>query len=360
MDSNKVFATIKRYRTQFAMGALVLFTILTVGVIYFIRQSSEPIAPTAPTSRPGAIVAACTTDFMIQPECLDLEFNLIEEASSSAEVATGSADLKPGNRGTFVCEALPGTTSYKFEYKDSEDGDFEELSSGSETESDELTIGEYIEVRCIPCAGDYCASPTNVAQNCTLNATGRIIIPSPEPTPVPSPVPSPKPRTGFRIQKFNDLNGDGTRQDNEPGLAWEFEWRLEDDDDWEEYETDEDNDGRGEEIDDLEVGDVIVIREKTVSGWKNTTPVQRTLTMEGNEILIARFGNQKLPGSPTPGSPRPGSPLPGSPRPASSPVVSPQPEIPVSGSTTQTAGLLVVGLGVIALGFLQFYKRLRP
>lgn len=141
MDSNKAFATIKRYRTQFAMAALLLFTVLTVGVIYWIRQTSTPIAPTAPTSRPSAIIPACTTDFLLQPECLDLAFNVTEEASESAGVATGSAELKPGNKGTFICEGLPGTTNYKFEYRTSESGNFQELSSGSASESAELTIG---------------------------------------------------------------------------------------------------------------------------------------------------------------------------------------------------------------------------
>jgi len=389
MDSNKAFATIKRYRTQFAMAALLVFTVLTVGVIYFIRQSSEPLAPTAPTSRPSAQQQACTTDFLLQPECLDLTFNLQEEATQSAEVSTGSAELKPGNRGTFVCEGLPGTTNYKFEYKTSENGSYTQLSSGTASESAALTIGEYIEIKCTTCAGTYCASATNVAQNCTMNATGQILIPSPVPSPVPSPtpsaVPSPTPKTGFVIEKFHDKDGDGGRDDNEAGLTWDFEWRIKGDQSWTAYQTDSNRDGRGVELLGYEDGVVIEIREKGKSGWSSTTSTETSLTTDTGRVIVVQFGNRETVASPTPSqcdsecasnsdcpsnltcsSGRCRNPEctgesdcscngAGSPVPAASPT----PELPVSGSTAQTASLLIVGLGVLLLGSFQFWKRSR-
>jgi hypothetical protein len=306
MDSNKVFATIKRYRTQFAMAALLLFTVLTVGVIYWIRQTSEPIAPTAPTSRPSAIVAACTTDFLLQPECLDLAFNVTEEASESAGVATGSADLKPGNKGTFICEGLPGTTTYKFEYRTSESGNFQELSSGSASESAELTIGNFIEVKCTTCAGDYCASATNVAQNCTLNATGRVVVPSPEPSPEPSPVPSPRPSpvpSPVASPRVSPRPSPVPSPTPPP---------------------------------------------RCDSECNTNSDCPSNLTCSSGRCRNPQCTGESDCTCNVPVSPRP------------SPIVSPMPEVPVSGSTTQTAGLLVVGLGVIALGFFQFYKRMQP
>lgn len=99
--------------------------------------------------------------------------------------------------------------------------------------------------------------------------------------------------TGFAIEKYEDKDGDRSRDSDENGLDWEFEWDRNHDNNWRAYVTYANNNGRGGTVGEMKENDVIRIREKGKDGWTHTTAAEVTLTMRKNEIQIAVFGNQR-------------------------------------------------------------------
>lgn len=381
--------TLHRYRTALAALAIIVFAGLTLGVIWFIRQAQQPLAPTAPVSVPQAAENVCSLTFTVNNECVSM---------------TPSGEGQPGEDLTFTCVGLAGTDTYRFEYKTSSGEAWQTLVSTDDTSSS-VTVGDYLSVRCIPCAGTLCATDASVADNCTYTVMSEAtpspspspsptpspspsVSPSPSPsptpgvTPTPSPSPSPTPKapqcnsecvnnadcpsdlvcssgrcrneectgesdctcsphedspdTGFYVQKFNDLDGDGSKDDGEPGLDWEFEWQKNDDGNWRQYITYADRDGRGGNVANLEPNDKIEIREKAKSGWVATTPTNKTLIMEKEKTKSAQFGNRQPVSSAPPAT------------------ATPQPQLPQSGSTAQTVALLSLGVLAIGLGVYRF------
>jgi hypothetical protein len=416
-----ILDTLHRYRTVVAAVAILLFAAMTIGVIWYIRTARGPLAPTAPESLPQAAQLQCSTALVVPNECLSM------------------THVGEGNRGdsiSFVCEGLPGTDNYRFRYKTSPDGAFMELPSNGASSS-AIIVGDYLNVRCNPCAGNLCATAENVSEKCSFVVSHEVIVtpspvatpeispspvatpeispspvatpeitpspspsPSPSVTPSPAPTPSPSPSpvaspkapqcdsecvtnsdcpanlvcdagrcrnqecteesdctceakkvAGFFVQKFHDKDGDGARDSGESGLDWEFEWDRNEDENWRKYVTYENNDGKGGTVGDLTPGDKIRVREVGKGGWVATTATEKTLTIEDGRTVSAVFGNRQ------PGA----SPLPASPLPASSPKLiaqaSPKPELPKSGSTAQTVGLLSIGVLAMGIGIYRFYLR---
>lgn len=128
---------------------------------------------------------------------------------------------------------------------------------------------------------------------------------TPTPSPSPSPSPTPTPKGKFKICKFEDTNGNGTRDSGETGLSWDFVYRLNDGVDhtyatragsW--YEIWNQNKGCGDWI---EVPENTLVKaiEKENSDWQITTDKEQTATIHaGNEITF-HFGNRKK-SQPTP------------------------------------------------------------
>lgn len=185
------------------------------------------------------------------------------------------------------------------------------------------------------------SSPNDEANpyRCRLKAnpsSAQCLAPSPKPspspsvTPTPSPSPSPVPgTTGFVISKFEDVDGDGGRDDGEKGLTWEFEWEKNGDGNWRQYVTDANNDGYGETMKGFNDNDTIKIREKGRDSWKATTPTEVSLTLRKDQVMHARFGNQpQKPGIVT---------------------TTPNPtQLPATGS--QEVGMIVMAIGTFMTG----------
>lgn len=96
---------------------------------------------------------------------------------------------------------------------------------------------------------------------------------------------------GFYIIKYNDKNGDGSRQGGEPGLKWDFEWDVNGNNNWTAYQTDDANDGKGPVITLVTPGDVIRVREKGKDGWSSTTATQKSITIVAAQTSNVEFGN---------------------------------------------------------------------
>ncbi len=374
---------IKKYKVVVAFVGILLFAILALVTIWFIRRAQQPLAPTAPVSVPKA-GEVCTIEYVIDEVCTDLE----------------QVDTEENNKIQFRCLAPEGTDQYIFEARYSDDGEFEEIAKSSEALSPLITQNEddYVEVRCIPCAGEYCASAENIANACTYT----YVPPSPSPSPSPSPTPEPaqcdeecsadsectggltciggmcreaecsdetdcicdeKKEVGFYVEKYHDLDGDGSRDSDEDGLDWEFEWDLNHDDDWREYITYESRDGRGGNISNLKGDDIVRVREKSKSGWVATSGTEKSITVKDGELTAVRFGNRQPPASPqAKASPRaqvpeepeePAAPAPQ--QPAQKPEPTPEPTLPQAGSTTQTVVLTGFGAIILLLGVRRIF-----
>jgi hypothetical protein len=183
-------------------------------------------------------------------------------------------------------------------------------------------VSEYFDIRCIPCWNDVCATSTNVAESCTDRFRFHE-----------------EKRAGFVVEKFDDQDGDGSRDDNEPGLDWEFEWDLNHDENWRDYITYDDKDGRGGEVGGLKDGDIVRVREKGKDGWTATTGTEKTITMEEERIKLVVFGNRREKPEVKKGS-----------------VPS---ELPKTGAPLQAGINLAVSLGTIGLGLKLLGLRLR-
>lgn len=344
---------------------VVLLAISTVGVIWYIRQSQQPLAPTAPPSKPRAGELVCSLDTVVGEECVQME----------------ELDTNDENSVQFKCEGLPGTDRYTYYVRYSKEGEFEALDSSTASESAAITLDDYTQVYCLPCAGDYCASNEQALEDCSY------LYEAPEPTPSPTPTPECNsdctsnddclenhvctddgfcrlpacseesdcecnPTAGFVIEKFHDLDGDGSKDSNEPGLDWNFEWQLDGDDDWQEYETYASKDGRGGNIDDLDPDDTVVVREKLKNGWETTTDREVEVNLEAGKRQLVVFGNWQPPSSATPTPTPTKTPTPTvTPAPTATPTPTPPEKLPEAGSTTQTALLIVAGLAVMAFGW---------
>lgn len=552
MTLTQMRSFLRRNRIKFAFAALVVFAALVLGVIYYIRQAQKPLAPTAPESKPSAAQDVCTTDFTVPMQCLDL---------------TVEGTLQQGEEVSFTCSALAGVDQITFEYRTSPDGQWQTLDSASITESTTLTVGDYLETRCTPCAGDYCASAANVAEDCSLSyeapeeeevacldltvspdleegetvsfsclaqnaetylfeyqesASGsyqqlgdvtassssaqltvgeylaarctpcagdqcasateveqncslayeappaelaclditasEILDKGDEVTFTCAPVDEAdsyrfeyrsadsgsysllsegssnvsdsltigeyldvrctpcrdgecaayieaclmsyeyqvapqcdsqcvnnadcpadyicadngrcrnaecvdeadcvcdeeeSEEAGFVIEKYHDQDGDGSRDSGEPGLDWSFEWDRNGDESWRDYVTYANSNGRGGNVDNLEPGDVIRIKEMSKSGWEATTNTSKTLTLQEGKRMLAQFGNWQPSSTPTPTS---------TPTPSGTPIayVSPTPTpsvLPEAGSSAQTYGLAGAGMSVVAFGLYRWYLK---
>jgi hypothetical protein len=367
---------IRKYRTMVMAIAVIAFTLMALGVIWYIRSASGPLAPTAPSSRPRAAANICSLEFEIPMECTSI---------------TPTPALSAGASITFQCAGLAGADRYVFSYRASSGATWTVFADGTSATSPALTIGDYADVRCMPCAGDYCAPEANVASKCTVNYVAPTPTPTPSPTPTPTPTPTPSPspspvpqcnsicsqnsecpssmtcsggycrnpqctestsctctqapKAAFIIEKFNDRNGDGVRGSSEGGLSWEFEWQLNSDGNWRKYQTYSNQSGRGGTVGDLSSGDVVTIREMDKEGWEHTTATEVSLTMELGQTKKASFGNRQ---PTTPGvTPTPIVQV------TPSPIIEEQ--LPEAGSTSQTMALLAIGGGVLFLGGMRWH-----
>lgn len=185
-------------------------------------------------------------------------------------------EVKNGKKVQFVCEASAGTDTYRFEYRRSRNDGYKEFASSSNAVSPEIEMSDYFDVRCIPCQAGRCATEANVAESCTDHYRFEE-----------------EEGGGFVVEKFDDQDGDGSRDSGEPGLDWEFEWDLNHDERWRSYSARDENNGRGDEIDYLKPGDVVRVREKGKSGWEATTATEKTITVEENRIKVVIFGNRR-------------------------------------------------------------------
>lgn len=98
---------------------------------------------------------------------------------------------------------------------------------------------------------------------------------------------------GFIIRKYFDENGNGKPEDSEKGLSWKFEWDVNADGNWHEYETFEKSNGEGGRVGGYHDGDQIRIREKSVDGWSATSPSEVTIKIKAGETQYMQFGNWK-------------------------------------------------------------------
>lgn len=146
--------------------------------------------------------------------------------------------------------------------------------------------------------------------------------------------------TGFAVEKYEDVDGDGSRDGGEKGLDWKFEWDRNHDENWRAYETYANSNGRGGTVGDLKENDVIRIREKGKDGWKHTTSAEITLTMRKNEIQVAVFGNQRT--KPT--------------------IITKEPpkELPTTGFNPSAGLGLSLSLSLIGVGLKLLSWRVRP
>lgn len=108
-----------------------------------------------------------------------------------------------------------------------------------------------------------------------------------------TPTPTPPPGAGFYILKYNDANGDGLKQDTETGLAWDFEWDLNADNNWRAYVVSDATTGKGGNISGLKVGDKVRIKEKGKDGWSSTTPNSHEITLTTTTLVKVEFGNRQ-------------------------------------------------------------------
>lgn len=367
----------RRYRTVVAGVALLFFSATILGVIYFMQQAEGPLAPTAPASRPQAAENVCSLQFEIQNTCLSL---------------TASQTVEKGKEVFFRCEGSPGTDSYRFYYQTTEAGEYQVLSEGSSATSSAVLVGDYVAVACEPWYGDYGVQLANLPASCKLAYA------APVPTPTPTPTPTPPPQTGgFVIEKFEDADSDGQRDDAENGLDWTFEWRKVGETNWNEYIAYANQNGRGGNIGGRPVGEQIEIREKSKDGWEATTVTQRTITIQEQQYTLVRFGNKKkVTATPTPAPQCNAVCVTNSDCPSSmtcssgrcrnpqctgetdcacavaststpTPVVTTQPKVsptpapalPTAGSVTQTYAMLFVGLGTLTLGIARYLAHKR-
>jgi hypothetical protein len=161
--------------------------------------------------------------------------------------------------------------------------------------------------------------------------------------PVASPTPSPVADAGFQVVKFEDKNNNASFDSNESGLAWTFEWDLNGDNNWRSYVTTSSNGGMGARIGGLSGGDRVRVREVTQSGWTATTPTSREITVNQGDTVVVRFGNQRVAAQ---ASTTTVVDSPASPKPID--------QLPVAGTGTPSAVLIVAGAVVTILGIIGF------
>ena len=154
--------------------------------------------------------------------------------------------------------------------------------------------------------------------------------PRPSPRVSPSPSPSPAAETGkLRIRKFNDRDKDGVKDWNEvsTGRAWPFQYRI-GSGPWIDYRTNSFT-GVGTAVT-VPANSQVRVKELTIDGWTNSTPLFKTETVQAGEVQWFEFGNYRVTG------PNP------SPSPSPSPSVSPSPSpSPIPSPSPDTAGFVV-------------------
>lgn len=231
------------------------------------------------------------------------------------EIGTGST-VQPGDVLVFnlMGEALTQPTSgsvvwtdvlhNKLEWMDGEDGcDYAQATRTVTCDMGIKAAGEDYDtsfrVRVLSSA-----TPGEISNTATVTTGGTnknvcsiaVVLPStsPSPSPSPSPVVSPTPGNdaGFEVEKFKDVNGNGSRDDGEIGLSWEFEWDLNGDNNWRAYVSYADQNGKGGRVGGLHEGDVVRVREKGVDGWVSTTLTTQTTTLRIGQTQLVRFGNK--------------------------------------------------------------------
>lgn len=129
----------------------------------------------------------------------------------------------------------------------------------------------------------------------SVKSGGASPSPSPDPDPSADPSPSPDPDGGhprFWVRKYEDKDGDGTRDDGEdsPGAAWDFQYRV-NDGEWQDYQTDAAT-GLGPLIS-VATGDKVEVEEVTKKGWTLTSANNQVKTLNENRIYGFGFGNKK-------------------------------------------------------------------
>jgi hypothetical protein len=131
------------------------------------------------------------------------------------------------------------------------------------------------------------------------------------------------------ICKFEDMNGNGTQDENEGGLSWNFSYTI-NGGQKKSYSTSahfwdfwNKTKGCGSYVE-VSKGDVIVVTEDDKAGWIHTTDKEITFTM-GTENVVKKFGNRKeVISTPTPTPTATPSPTP-TPTPTVTPTPSPTP-----------------------------------
>ena len=105
---------------------------------------------------------------------------------------------------------------------------------------------------------------------------------------------------GFIVQIYNDLNGNGIRDNNEQGASWDVLWDHNKDESWRPYTTYADKNGEGGRIAGLDPGDIIRIRIQNKGGWEVVTPGEMQLVMANETTRLAYFGIRPIVAKVTP------------------------------------------------------------
>jgi len=92
--------------------------------------------------------------------------------------------------------------------------------------------------------------------------------------------------------KYRDDNSSGSRDSEEKGLDWDFQWDLNGDNNWRDYKTYADKNGEGGRVGGLHDGDKVRVRELGKSGWVATTATEVSIEIEQGDTRTVRFGNR--------------------------------------------------------------------
>ncbi|HAV15059.1 MAG TPA: hypothetical protein DCX25_01900 [Candidatus Pacebacteria bacterium] len=302
-------------------GSLLTVILVVATVIISLRlknQGSRSVTPTTPESKPSAdVTASCALTFTVGTQLIQCDVPTIyknDSRNSSGIYFTSPNDIIDPTKTNFS----PGQIIVlKLPIKNEEDDLEYPTAAWTDVLSTQLTFVDggsgctYEQSnRTVTCHTGNMLSSFMSWFRVRINdsATGKItntatITPGgsdPSSCSVeitissaPTPTPTPTLDAGFLVQKFNDKNNNKARDSGEAGLDWDFEWKLNGDNNFRAYQTYVDKNGEGGRVGGLKDGDKVHIREKSKSGWSATNGTEQTFTVKLGETYVAYFGNRQ-------------------------------------------------------------------